>query len=292
MAEVIIKTDLPLNIVSKGKVRDTYELPDGNLLMIATDRLSAFDVVFGQGIPYKGQVLNLLSAFWFAKLAHVVPHHMISTKVPDGLPKWLDGRAMVVKRCKPIKMECVVRGYLVGSGWKEYCEKKSVCGIKLPDGLRQASKLSRPLFTPSTKADVGHDMNVPPAEGRKLVGQIYDEIERVSIRLYNEAAAHAERCGIILADTKFEFGIDDAGKLIWIDEALTPDSSRYWPKESYKEGISPPSYDKQFVRDYLEGMGWDKKPPAPRLPDEVINGTTKKYIEAYEKLAGKQFIMR
>lgn len=292
MAEVITNTNLQLKQISKGKVRDTYELPDGNLLMIATDRLSAFDVVFGQGIPYKGQVLNMLSAFWFQKLSSVVPHHMISTEIPSGLPVWLNNRAMVVKKCTPVKMECVVRGYLVGSGWKEYCEKKSVCGIKLPDGLRQASKLSRPLFTPSTKADVGHDMNVTPSEGRKLVGPIYDEIERVSIKLYNEAAAHAERCGIILADTKFEFGLDASGKLIWIDEALTPDSSRYWPKESYKEGISPPSYDKQFVRDYLEGIKWDKKPPAPTLPDVVIKGTTDKYVEAYEKLSGKRFVMR
>lgn len=292
MTEITTKTDLQMKSISKGKVRDTYELPDGNLLMIATDRLSAFDVVFGQGIPYKGQILNMLSAFWFTKLAHVVPNHMISTEIPPGLPAWLKGRSMVVKKCTPLKMECVVRGYLVGSGWKEYQEKKSVCGIKLPDGLRQASKLSRPLFTPSTKADVGHDENVSPTEGRKLVGQIYDDVERASLKLYTEAARHAESRGIILADTKFEFGLDAAGKLMWIDEALTPDSSRYWPKDSYKEGISPPSYDKQFVRDYLEGIKWDKKPPAPKLPDDVIQGTTGKYVEAYEKLTGKNFVMR
>lgn len=290
--DTVTKTSLNLKKFSSGKVRDTYELPDGNLLMVSTDRLSAFDVVFEQGIPCKGHVLNMLSAFWFNKLSGVVKNHLVSTEVPKGLPAWLSGRSMVVKKCTPLKLECVVRGYLVGSGWKEYCEKKSVCGIKLPDGLRQASKLNRPLFTPSTKADVGHDENISPAEGRKLIGPIYDELEKVSLRLYSEAAAHAEKCGIILADTKFEFGTDENGKLVWMDEALTPDSSRYWPKESYKEGISPPSYDKQFVRDYLEGIKWDKKPPAPKLPDEVVSGTTKKYVEAYEKLTGKRFIMR
>jgi len=289
MADAITKTELPLRLFSRGKVRDTYELPDGNLLMVATDRLSAFDVVFEDGIPHKGKVLTQLSLFWFEKLAGIVENHLVSAKVPDGLPSYLQGRSMVVKRAKPIKLECVVRGYLAGSGLKEYNEKGAVCGIRLPAGLKNSSKLPQPIFTPSTKADAGHDINVSEEEGRKLAGsETYERIKGLSLKIYSAAADYARSRGIILADTKFEFGLH-GGKVILIDEALTPDSSRYWPADKYKEGQSQPSYDKQYVRDYLEGIGWDKRPPAPRLPPEVIAKTSEKYIEAYEKLTGKRF---
>jgi len=289
MADAITKTELPLRLFSRGKVRDTYELPDGNLLMVATDRLSAFDVVFEDGIPHKGKVLTQLSLFWFEKLAGIVENHLVSAKVPDGLPSYLQGRSMVVKRAKPIKLECVVRGYLAGSGLKEYNEKGAVCGIRLPPGLKNSSKLPQPIFTPSTKADAGHDINVSEEEGRKLAGsETYERIKGLSLKIYSAAADYARSRGIILADTKFEFGLH-GGKVILIDEALTPDSSRYWPADKYKEGQSQPSYDKQYVRDYLEGIGWDKRPPAPRLPPEVIAKTSEKYIEAYEKLTGKRF---
>ncbi|MEM2138163.1 MAG: phosphoribosylaminoimidazolesuccinocarboxamide synthase [Candidatus Anstonellaceae archaeon] len=289
MEEAITKTDLPLKLFSRGKVRDTYELPDGNLLMIASDRLSAFDVVFGDGIPYKGRVLTELSLFWFEKLSGVVENHLISTEVPSGLPSYLQKRSMVVKRAKPIKMECVVRGYLAGSGLKEYNASGTVCGIPLPAGLKNSSKLPQPIFTPSTKAEVGHDINVNDEEGRKIVGEeTFDAVKSLSLKIYSTAADYARTRGIILADTKFEFGVYN-GKIILIDEVLTPDSSRYWPADLYKEGQNQPSYDKQFVRDYLESLGWDKKPPAPKLPAEVIAKTTEKYIEAYEKLTGKRF---
>lgn len=289
MPETVTKTDLPLKLFSRGKVRDTYELPDGNLLMIASDRLSAFDVVFGEGIPYKGRVLTEISHFWFEKLAGVVENHLISTEVPSGLPSYLQRRSMIVKRAKPIKMECVVRGYLAGSGLKEYNSSGTVCGIKLPSGLKNSSKLPSPIFTPSTKAEVGHDINVNDEEGRKIVGsETYDEVKALSLKIYSTAADYARTRGIILADTKFEFGIYN-GKIILIDEVLTPDSSRYWPADKYAEGQNQPSYDKQYVRDYLESLGWDKKPPAPELPQEVIAKTTEKYIEAYEKLTGRPF---
>ncbi len=289
MPEVITRTDLPLKLFSRGKVRDTYELPDGNLLMVASDRLSAFDVVFSDGIPCKGQVLTQLSLFWFEKLKGIVENHLISTEVPSGLPDYLKHRSMTVKKAKPIKLECVVRGYLAGSGLKEYNASGTVCGIALPAGLKNSSRLPSPIFTPSTKAEVGHDMNVNDAEGRKIAGsETYDAVKSLSLKIYSTAADYAKTRGIILADTKFEFGVYN-GKIILIDEVLTPDSSRYWPADLYKEGQSQPSYDKQYVRDYLEGMGWDKKPPAPKLPGEVIAKTTEKYIEAYEKLTGEKF---
>ncbi|MCX8174999.1 MAG: phosphoribosylaminoimidazolesuccinocarboxamide synthase [Candidatus Micrarchaeota archaeon] len=287
--EAIVSTDLPLKRFSKGKVRETYELPDGNLLMVATDRLSAFDVVFSEGIPYKGIVLTELSLFWFEKLSGIVENHLISSRVPAGLPDYLKRRSMVVKKAKPIKLECVVRGYLAGSGLKEYNEKGTVCGIPLPPGLKNSSKLPQPLFTPSTKADVGHDINVDEKEGQRIVGkETYERIKELSLRIYTTAAEYAAKRGVILADTKFEFGLYD-GKIILIDEVLTPDSSRYWPADRYEVGKNQPSYDKQYVRDYLEGIGWDKKPPAPRLPPEVVAKTTEKYIEAYEKITGKKF---
>ena len=288
--ETITKTDLPLKLFSRGKVRDTYELPDGNLLMVATDRLSAFDVVFPDGIPCKGTVLSELSLFWFGKLRGIVDNHLISTEIPAGLPAYLKRRSMVVKRAKPVKLECVVRGYLAGSGLKEYNEKGSVCGIMLPAGLKNSSRLPQPIFTPSTKEEVGsHDLNVDDEQGKKIVGkETYSKVKELSLKLYSAAADYARSRGIILADTKFEFGVHE-GKVILIDEVLTPDSSRYWPADKYKEGQNQPSYDKQFVRDYLESIGWGKKPPAPHLPEEVMGKTTEKYIEAYEKLTGKEF---
>ncbi|MBM3229480.1 phosphoribosylaminoimidazolesuccinocarboxamide synthase [Candidatus Parvarchaeota archaeon] len=292
---VMTKTDLPLKLHSRGKVRDTYEYED-KLLMIASDRLSAFDVVFSQGIPYKGTVLTQLSFFWFEKLKGVIKNHLagdanraFQAKVPDGLPSFLAGRSMVVVKAKPLPIECVVRGYLAGSGLKDYNATGSVCGIKLPPGLVNSSKLPTPIFTPSTKATTGHDININDEEAAKLVGaDIYKQIKEASINLYSTAADYAKTRGIILADTKFEFGIYN-GELILIDEVLTPDSSRYWPADKYVEGKNQPSFDKQYARDYLEGIGWDKKPPAPQLPDEIIQNTSKKYVEAYELLTGKKF---
>jgi len=287
--DVITKTELSLPVFSRGKVRDTYLLPDGNLLMVATDRLSAFDVVFPQGVPCKGAVLTELSLFWFEKLKGVVENHLVSTSVPAGLPPYLKRRSMIVKKAAPIALECVVRGYLAGSGLKEYEKSGQVCGIPLPSGLKNSSRLPSPIFTPSTKAEKGHDINLTPDGAKQVVGEeMYGKIKTLSLKIYGTAADYARTRGIILADTKFEFGLYE-GKLILIDEVLTPDSSRYWPADLYKEGQNQPSFDKQFVRDYLERVGWDKKPPAPSLPAEVISRTTEKYVEAYEKLTGKKF---
>ncbi len=289
--QVITRTELPLKLFSKGKVRDTYELGE-DLLMIATDRLSAFDVVFGQGIPYKGTVLTELSLFWFEHLKNVAKNHLLPLELPAGLqnrPEALERRAMRVVRAKPLSIECVVRGYIAGSGWKDYQKTGMICGHALPSGLKQAAPLPQPIFTPATKAESGHDENIDRASGEKLVGKdAYDEVEEKSLRLYETAAAHAKSKGILLADTKFEFGLY-RDEIILIDEALTPDSSRYWPVDSYKTGISPPSFDKQFVRDYVEGLGWDKKAPAPTLPADVLFKTSEKYIEAYEKISAKKF---
>ncbi len=290
MDGVITKTSLNLKPFSRGKVRDTYFLPDGNLFMVASDRLSAFDVVFPEGIEKKGRVLTQMSLFWFEKLKEVVDNHLISTSVPSGLPSYLEGRCMTVKKVKIIPLECVVRGYMAGSGWKDYQKTGAICGIPLPAGLKNASKLPEPIFTPSTKAEAGHDENIGEEASRKLVGdETYEKVRDLSLRIYSAAADYARTRGIILADTKFEFGVDAEGKIILADEVLTPDSSRYWPAASYKEGISPPSYDKQFVRDYLETTGWDKKPPAPHLPADVMKKTTEKYVECYERLTGKKF---
>jgi phosphoribosylaminoimidazole-succinocarboxamide synthase len=289
MDAVITKTSLGLKPFSRGKVRDTYELPDGSLLMVATDRLSAFDAVFPDGIEKKGRVLTQMSLFWFERLKGIVENHLISTGVPSGQPSFLEGRIMVVKRVKIIPLECVVRGYMAGSGWKDYQKTGAICGIALPAGLKNASRLPQPIFTPSTKAEKGHDENIGEAECVKRVGrETYDKVRDLSLRIYSAAAEHAKTRGIILADTKFEFGMLD-GKIILADEVLTPDSSRYWPAESYQEGISPPSYDKQFVRDYLETTGWNKLPPAPHLPSDVMKKTTEKYVECYERLTGKKF---
>ena len=290
MDEVITKTELNLKPFSRGKVRDTYELPGGKLLMVASDRLSAFDVVFPDGIEKKGRVLTQVSLFWFNRLKGIVDNHLISTSVPDGLPSYLEGRCMTVKKVKIIPLECVVRGYMAGSGWKDYQKTGAICGIALPSGLKNASKLPQPIFTPSTKAEAGHDENIGEEASRRLVGgETYEKVRDLSLKIYSAAADYARTRGIMLADTKFEFGMDSEGKIILADEVLTPDSSRYWPAISYKEGISPPSYDKQFVRDYLETTGWDKKPPAPRLPADVMKKTTEKYVECYERLTGKKF---
>jgi len=292
MAEpVLLKSELPgLKHVSSGKVRDMFDLGD-SLLIVTTDRLSAFDVIMANGIPYKGKVLNRISEFWFNFLG--VPHHMITCEV-DEMPaavkkhaKVLRDRAMLVKKAVPFPVECVARGYLIGSGWKDYQESGQVCGIKLPPGLKQASKLDRPIFTPATKAQTGHDENigfdvVAKTLGKEKAVRLHD----LTLAIYGKAAAYAETKGVILADTKFEFGLVD-DRILLIDEALTPDSSRYWPKSGYKVGISPPSFDKQFVRDYLEEIRFNKKPPGPVLPDPIVKKTSEKYLEAFRILTGR-----
>lgn len=294
--DVLLRTDFEeIPVLHRGKVRDIYDLGK-HLLIVATDRISAFDVVLPNGIPHKGRVLNQISAYWFKTLEGIVAHHMVSTRL-EGFPQisktladLLRGRAMVVKKARSLPVECIVRGYLSGSGWNEYLDKGSVSGIPLPAGLRESEKLQAPLFTPSTKAEVGvHDENIdfPTMEG-KLGKKLAEKVRAASLQLYQEAAAMAEKKGIIIADTKFEFGMDEAGKLILIDEALSPDSSRFWPMDGYSPGGAQKSFDKQFVRDYLLSIRWDKKPPAPNLPEEVIQKTSEKYIEAFERLTGRK----
>ncbi|NPV13575.1 phosphoribosylaminoimidazolesuccinocarboxamide synthase [candidate division WOR-3 bacterium] len=291
---VLTQTDLKgIKKVAQGKVRDIYQVGE-HLLIVATDRLSAFDVVLPDGIPDKGRVLNLLSVFWFEKFARLIHNHLISAKV-DEFPAVLaphreviKERAMLVYQAKPLPVECVVRGYLAGSGWNDYQKTGAVCGIKLPPGLQQAEKLPQPIFTPSTKSHTGHDENISFEEMKSLVGEeLAQKVRRISIEIYEEASEYARQKGIIIADTKFEFGIYD-GKLMLIDEVLTPDSSRFWSEKEYRLGISPPSFDKQFVRDYLDSTGWNRQPPAPHLPPEVIAGTTARYREAYRMLTGKE----
>ncbi len=282
-----------LKFLHRGKVRDIYEVDDQHLLIVQTDRLSAFDVILPTPVPGKGEVLTALSNFWFAKLGHVIPNHL-SGIVPENVVKTdadraqVKGRAFVVKRLKPLPIEAIVRGYLVGSGWKDYKKTGAVCGIALPAGLQEAQKLPQPLFTPSTKAAVGeHDENISFEEAKKLLGDARaEEVKRATLALYTEAADYAATKGIIIADTKFEFGVDAAGKLYLIDEALTPDSSRFWPADQYKVGSNPPSYDKQFVRDWLESSGWNKRPPAPEVPADVLQKTSDKYREALRRLTG------
>ncbi|NWF55171.1 MAG: phosphoribosylaminoimidazolesuccinocarboxamide synthase [Syntrophaceae bacterium] len=294
--QVVLHTEFKeIPVLHRGKVRDIYDLGK-HLLIVATDRISAFDVVLPDGIPQKGRVLNQISAFWFKTLEGIVAHHMISTRleefprVPKNLANVLRGRAMVVSRAKPLLVECIVRGYLSGSGWNEYQEKGSVSGIPLPAGLKESQKLETPLFTPSTKAEVGvHDENIDFAGAVKILGrELAEGIRTASLKLYQKAASMAEKKGIIIADTKFEFGLDEGGKLILIDEVLTPDSSRFWPVAGYSPGGAQKSFDKQFVRDYLLSIRWDKKPPAPNLPPEVIQRTSEKYVEAFERLTGKK----
>ncbi|WP_417068349.1 phosphoribosylaminoimidazolesuccinocarboxamide synthase [Niveibacterium terrae] len=282
-----------LPLLGRGKVRDIYAVGDDKLLIVTTDRLSAFDVILPDPIPRKGQVLSELANFWFDKLAHVVPNQLTGiapeTVVAADERDQVVGRALVVKRLKALPIEAVVRGYIIGGGWKDYQASGSVCGIALPAGLKQAAKLPQPIFTPSTKADLGtHDENISFEQCVALVGaELAAQVRDTAIRLYSEARDYAAGRGIIIADTKFEFGLDATGTLHLIDEALTPDSSRFWPAASYQEGISPPSFDKQFVRDYLETLDWNKQAPGPRLPADVLAKTSAKYVEAYEKLTGK-----
>jgi len=290
----LLQSNLPgLELIHRGKVRDVYALPGNRLLIVASDRLSAFDVVLPDPIPGKGEMLTQISNFWFDKTAHLVPNHLLHTPLDEVLPAGTDlalyaKRAVVTKRLKPVPVEAIARGYLIGSGWKDYQRSSAVCGIALPAGLQQAQQLPEPIFTPSTKAAVGdHDENVSfdavvNAVGSELANQVRD----ATLAIYRWAAAYAAERGIILADTKFEFGTDEDGRLYVMDEMLTPDSSRYWPADGYRVGISPPSYDKQFVRDYLETLDWNKTAPGPHVPAEVIAGTAAKYAEALQKLAG------
>ena len=280
-----------LKLLHRGKVRDLYAVDDQHLLIVQTDRLSAFDVILPNPVPGKGKVLTTLSNFWFEKLGHVIPNHLTGIAPEDVVKTEADraqikGRAFVVKRLKALPIEAIVRGYLVGSGWKEYKKSGSVCGIKLPPGLQEAQQLPQPLFTPSTKAAAGeHDENISFDDVVKLLGETRaSEVRAASLALYSQAAQYAATKGIIIADTKFEFGVDDAGKMYLIDEALTPDSSRFWPAEEYRVGSNPPSYDKQFVRDWLEASGWNKQPPAPQIPEEVLLKTSDKYHEALHRL--------
>jgi phosphoribosylaminoimidazole-succinocarboxamide synthase len=292
--EVLLTTDFKdLKLFRRGKVRDVYDLGD-KLLIVSTDRISCFDVVLPCGIPDKGRVLTALSLFWFDFIQGLIPHHLISADIeeyPSQLKKYKDqlfGRSMLVKKTKPLPVECVVRGYLSGSGWKEYQKEHSICGIKIPPGLAESDKLPEVIFTPSTKADVGHDMNVEQKFVESLVGtDVSQKLKNTSIAIYRKASDYALGKGIIIADTKFEFGLHDE-EMILIDEVLTPDSSRFWPKEQYKPGRPQPSFDKQFVRDYLETLSWDKTPPAPKLPPDIIEKTSRKYLEAYKKITGKE----
>ena len=271
-----------------------YGLPDGadgegRLLMVASDRISTYDAVHPTEIPDKGRVLTGLSVFWFGKTAEIVANHLISAT--DGVPAQARGRALVVRRLRMLPVECVVRGYITGSGWKDYQASGSISGIALPEGLRESERLPQPLFTPSTKADVGHDEAIDFEKAAELVGDraLMQRVAEVSVELYSFAAEHARANGVILADTKFEFGLDDSGELVVADEVLTPDSSRYWPAEGYEPGHGQPSFDKQYVRDWAAGSGWDKRPPAPEIPPEVVAGTRARYIEAYELIAGEPF---
>jgi phosphoribosylaminoimidazole-succinocarboxamide synthase len=280
-----------LSLRARGKVRDIYDIDDALMLIVTTDRLSAFDCILPDPIPEKGKVLTRVSEFWFQRLGHLVPTQMTGISIQEVVQNaeeaaLLEGRAIVVKKVKALPVEAVVRGYLIGSGWKDYQQHSAVCGIPLPHGIQLAEKLPEPLFTPSTKADLGlHDENIAFDRAAALIGpSLAESIREISLQLYQEAASYAIQRGIIIADTKFEFGIDETGTLTLIDEVLTPDSSRFWPLDQYQPGISPPSFDKQFVRDYLESLDWDKKPPAPHLPDEIIQKTAEKYREAEERL--------
>ncbi len=283
----------------QGKVRDIYELGD-ELLIVATDRISAFDYVLGSGIPDKGKVLTQISAFWFGRTQSIVPNHVVSTDPAMYPPvartdaELLRGRSMLVRRTQPLPIECVARGYLSGSGWKDYAATGTLCGITLPRGLRESDRLPEPIFTPATKAETGHDINISEAEAAALVSpHVLARVRALTLRLYAEGSAHAERCGIIVADTKFEFGIlpgsgAEEDRVILIDEALTPDSSRFWPQDRYSPGGAQPSFDKQFVRDYLERIRWNKQPPVPSLPPEVVMKTREKYVEAFTRLTGRE----
>ena len=291
---VLLTTDFKdLKLYKRGKVRDLYDLGD-KLLLVSTDRISCFDVVLADGIPCKGRVFTALSCFWFDFLREAAPHHLISAEekdYPAQLQKYrreLAGRSMLVLKAKPLPVECVVRGYLSGSGWKEYRQSGSICGIKLPAGMRESDKFPEPIFTPSTKAEAGHDTNVAQGYVEELIGKdTAGKLRQVSIAIYRQASEFADRRGIIIADTKFEFGIYE-DKIILIDEALTPDSSRFWPAAGYAPGRAQASFDKQFVRDYLESLDWDKRSPPPKLPPEIIARTREKYLEAYKRITGRE----
>ena len=286
--------DLPgIRKVNRGKVREIFEIDSGHLLIVATDRISAFDVVLPNTIPNKGKVLNQISAFWFKQVEHIVPNHVVSAQVDDFPAKChpfreeLRGRSMLVRRCRPLPVECVVRGYLAGSGWKEYRETGQICGIELPTGLREADELPEPIFTPSTKAVTGHDENIPFERVTELLGtETARAIRDFTLAIYGSAREYARERGIIICDTKFEFGQQDS-KLLLIDEVLTPDSSRFWPADRYEPGGPQPSFDKQFIRDYLETLDWDKTPPGPELPEEIVTATSRRYVEAFKRLTGK-----
>jgi phosphoribosylaminoimidazole-succinocarboxamide synthase len=292
--ETILQLELPgIKKLKSGKVREVFDLGD-RLLFVASDRISAFDVIMPNGIPRKGEVLTQISYFWFAQTESFQPNHLLShanDPLPENLKPFADKiarRSMIVKKAQPLAIECVVRGYLAGSGWKEYQKSQTVCGIKLPGGLKESSELPEPIFTPATKAETGHDENISFDEARKIVGgEIAEQARAASLKIYNFARDYARKRGIIIADTKFEFGLFD-GKLILIDEVLTPDSSRFWPADKYQPGRGQPSFDKQFVRDYLETLDWNKTPPGPKLPDNVVAKTSATYLEAYEKLTGKK----
>ncbi|HLX70686.1 MAG TPA: phosphoribosylaminoimidazolesuccinocarboxamide synthase [Verrucomicrobiae bacterium] len=292
--ETVLQLDLPgIKKVKSGKVREIFDLGD-RLLLVASDRISAFDVIMPNGIPNKGAVLTQISFFWFDRFASLVPNHLLA-KADEPLPKNLQPftdklarRTMIVKKAKPLAIECIVRGYLSGSGWKEYKKSQTVCGIKLPAGLTESAELPEPIFTPSTKAEAGHDENISFEEACKIVGKdLATQASELSLKIYKAGRDYARQRGIIIADTKFEFGLSD-GKLILIDEVLTPDSSRFWPADQYQPGKGQPSFDKQFVRDYLETLDWDKTPPGPALPDEVVAKTSAKYLDAYERLTGRK----
>jgi phosphoribosylaminoimidazole-succinocarboxamide synthase len=278
--------------LGKGKVRDIYAVGADKMLIVTSDRLSAFDVVLSDPIPDKGRVLNEMANFWFERLGHIVPNQLTGidpeSVVAEDERSQVRGRAVVVKKLKPLPIEAVVRGYIIGSGWKDYQRSGKICGIELPRGLQQAQRLPEPIFTPATKAESGHDENISFEQVEKLIGsELARKVRDVSIRLYKEASEYAASRGIIIADTKFEFGLNNDKELVLIDEVLTADSSRFWPKDSYQVGISPPSYDKQFVRDYLETLDWNKQPPAPKLPPDVIARTSEKYREALQRLTGR-----
>ncbi|MGE3276050.1 MAG: phosphoribosylaminoimidazolesuccinocarboxamide synthase [Vicinamibacterales bacterium] len=281
-----------LPLLRRGKVRDLYDLGD-TLLLVATDRISAFDYILGSGIPDKGRVLTQLSRFWFGRTAGLVPNHLISADAadyPEAARRHADvlaGRSMLVRRTTPLPIECVARGYLSGSGWKDYVSTGQVCGHRLPPGLVESDRLPAPIFTPATKAESGHDLNISEAEAATLVApDLLGRLRELTLALYAHGVAHADACGIILADTKFEFGLTDTGELLLIDEVMTPDSSRYWPKDQYRPGGAQPSFDKQYVRDYLESIRWNKQPPVPSLPPEVVARTRDKYLDAYRRLTG------
>ena len=293
-SEPILQLDLPgVKKLRSGKVRDIFDLGDA-LLLVASDRISAFDVIMPNGIPRKGEVLTQISHFWFEKFASLVPNHLLA-RANDPLPKNLQPfadqlarRSMIVKKAKPLAIECIVRGYLSGSGWKEYKQAQTVCGIKLPAGLTESAELPEPIFTPSTKAEAGHDENISFAQAQKIVGaELAAQARDLSLKIYRAGRDYARQRGIIIADTKFEFGLSD-GKLILIDEVMTPDSSRFWPADQYQPGRGQPSFDKQFVRDYLETLDWNKTPPGPVLPPDVVARTSAKYLEAYERLTGRK----